>query len=515
MTHRGRHGSAAARPGCALVHTSTGPCGPEGSDAARGRHRARAQLRRGPGARVGDDGPARGFGPGRSQLPSSAPRSRPASLASRVATRAWPGSPRPRSRGSRPIAATGAGRRPIRLGDPAAAPAFAERAPRRPCRRARRLVETWQDQRGYALQEARRPGHPDDVHDRAARGRVRRRGDPRRRPRRRAAPRDRAAEGRRPHAAPGRRRLRARVGSARPGRGVVGFAVGGAAGAPARRAQRRDDARLADDRGGPVAPRRRERPRAARARRQRATARHGGARGSAPCTRSSPAPRRPRRARASRARSPAHRCRCRSRSGSRTSSPAANGRGGSRERWPSPARRSCSRCRWRPRSTRGRPVRPATCRTSSPSWSTRSTPCCSCITATTLVAVALLSVRERVRDYGVLKAIGSRRASSRRASSARTPRWRLSRHCGDPGRDRALRRRVQRRRRELGGHRARSVVVARARAGRNPARRRARHQPSRPARNPHPGRRRPPLRMSTVASDDETAARDQDATPQP
>ena len=28
------------------------------------------------------------------------------------------------------------------------------------------------------------------------------------------------------------------------------------------------------------------------------------------------------------------------------------------------------------------------------------------ITATTLVAIALLSVRERIRDYGVLKAIG-------------------------------------------------------------------------------------------------------------
>jgi ABC-type lipoprotein release transport system permease subunit len=33
-------------------------------------------------------------------------------------------------------------------------------------------------------------------------------------------------------------------------------------------------------------------------------------------------------------------------------------------------------------------------------------PCSSVITATTLVAIALLSVRERIRDYGVLKAIG-------------------------------------------------------------------------------------------------------------
>ena len=35
------------------------------------------------------------------------------------------------------------------------------------------------------------------------------------------------------------------------------------------------------------------------------------------------------------------------------------------------------------------------------------------ITATTLVAVALLSVRERIRDYGVLKAIGLTPAADR------------------------------------------------------------------------------------------------------
>ena len=51
-------------------------------------------------------------------------------------------------------------------------------------------------------------------------------------------------------------------------------------------------------------------------------------------------------------------------------------------------------------------ARSATSPTSSPCSSTRSMPCSSLITATTLVAIALLSVRERIRDYGVLKAIG-------------------------------------------------------------------------------------------------------------
>jgi putative ABC transport system permease protein len=43
------------------------------------------------------------------------------------------------------------------------------------------------------------------------------------------------------------------------------------------------------------------------------------------------------------------------------------------------------------------------------------------ITATTLVAVALLSVRERIRDCGVLRTIGLTPGSSPRASSASTP----------------------------------------------------------------------------------------------
>ena len=54
----------------------------------------------------------------------------------------------------------------------------------------------------------------------------------------------------------------------------------------------------------------------------------------------------------------------------------------------------------------GRPARPATSPTSSRPSSTSSTPCCSLLTLTALVAVALLSVREHIRDYGVLKAIG-------------------------------------------------------------------------------------------------------------
>ena len=41
-----------------------------------------------------------------------------------------------------------------------------------------------------------------------------------------------------------------------------------------------------------------------------------------------------------------------------------------------------------------------------PVSSTPSTPCSLVITATTLIAIALLSVRERIRDYGVLKAVG-------------------------------------------------------------------------------------------------------------
>ena len=147
--------------------------------------------------------------------------------------------------------------------------------------------------------------------------------------------------------------------------------------AAARRAQRRDDARLADDR----------RPSPWHlARRQLSPccscsspacagvdpAEHAA---SACCTRSSPAPRRPRRDRASRERSTARRCPCRSRSASRTSSPDVTGRAGSPARSPSPAHRSSSRCRCRPRSTRGRPAKPATCPTSSRCSSMPSTPC--------------------------------------------------------------------------------------------------------------------------------------------
>ena len=85
---------------------------------------------------------------------------------------------------------------------------------------------------------------------------------------------------------------------------------------------------------------------------------------------------------------------------------ADGGRSSSPRRSRSRARSSSPRSRWTRRSTRSRPPRRATSRTSCCSSSTCSTPCCSLITLTTLVAVALLSVREHIRDYGVLKAIG-------------------------------------------------------------------------------------------------------------
>jgi ABC-type antimicrobial peptide transport system permease subunit len=47
------------------------------------------------------------------------------------------------------------------------------------------------------------------------------------------------------------------------------------------------------------------------------------------------------------------------------------------------------------------------------------------ITTTTLIAIALLSVRERIRDYDVLKTIGLTHPDrSPQASSAPTPPWR-------------------------------------------------------------------------------------------
>ena len=63
------------------------------------------------GLEVGDHAPARRADAARSSSRYSGRRSHPASRATRAATRAWPGSPAPRSSGSSPIAPAGAGPR--------------------------------------------------------------------------------------------------------------------------------------------------------------------------------------------------------------------------------------------------------------------------------------------------------------------------------------------------------------------------------------------------------------------
>ena len=122
------------------------------------------------------------------------------------------------------------------------------------------------------------------------------------------------------------------------------------------------------------------------------------------------------------------------------------------------------------------------------------------ITATTLVAVALLSVRERIRDYGVLKAIGltPRQISSTvvSAHAALAPSasvlavplgiglyLALFRIAGDSSEDAVIA----------------PAVVARTRPPDRNRARRLRGDQLGPAGHPHPRRRRAPLRMSPRA----------------
>ena len=111
----------------------------------------------------------------------------------------------------------------------------------------------------------RHAGDRHDVHHPAPDRRLRRRRDPRRRPRQRTTPSDRAAEGGRLHPAPGRSRLRARVRRARSRRGRPRLRARGDPCAPPCRTQRRNAARLADDRGESLAHPRRELCRPSRA----------------------------------------------------------------------------------------------------------------------------------------------------------------------------------------------------------------------------------------------------------
>ena len=165
-----QHGPAAARRAACAAPRVNAPVRTAGSGAARGRDRARAQLRRVRSAFASARtlrlaGAAR---PDRAAR-SSARRSRPASRATRAATRAWPGSRAPRSSGSSPIAAAGAGREAVRLADPAAAPAFAARAaaslPPGAVVSSRPGKTSARTRCGDAQTDR---DHPDDLHDRAA-----------------------------------------------------------------------------------------------------------------------------------------------------------------------------------------------------------------------------------------------------------------------------------------------------------------------------------------------------------
>ena len=123
------------------------------------------------------------------------------------------------------------------------------------------------------------------------------------------------------------------------------------------------------------------------------------------------------------------------------------------------------------------------------------------ITVTTLVAIALLSVRERIRDYGVLKTIGlTPRQITSSLVSAHTALALIAALLSIPAGIGLYLVRLRDRRGRQRGSSDRPVVVARPRAHRNPAHRRGRHQPAGPPRDPDPDRRRPPLRMRTTAT---------------
>ena len=193
--------------------------------AAGGRNRARAQLRRRRSASASArtlrlaaaGGPVELPVVGTAISPSQPryPRSNPGLAGSRAT----------RSSGSSPIAAAGPG-----PSDPAHRPRRRPRL-RRACHgiaaaRSRPRRHLGRPARGGAARRTANRDHPHDLHDRAAHRRVRGRRDPRRRPRHRAAPRDRAAQGRRPHAAPGHCRVRARVRRLGLIAVVIGFTVG-------------------------------------------------------------------------------------------------------------------------------------------------------------------------------------------------------------------------------------------------------------------------------------------------
>ena len=121
------------------------------------------------------------------------------------------------------------------------------------------------------------------------------------------------------------------------------------------------------------------------------------------------------------------------------------------------------------------------------------------ITATTLVAVALLSVRERVRDYGVLKTIGlTPRQIASSLVSAHTALATIAAILSIPRRHPPLHHRLQHRRRKPRRPSHSPLVVAGpGPPGHHPPSN-PRHHPPRPPSHPPPHHRIPPLRVDVV-----------------
>ena len=200
--------------------------------AARGRHRARTQLRRCARPRGRRHARVRRRGDGSIELPvlGTAVVPEPGALPAQQPRPGLGHAGHARAGRARSLRA-GAGQR--RSGSRILRPLRPSPSGRQqPCRAASQpgtaLFQTWQEQRDDALGDAQGTQVIVTMFtDPAADRRLRRRRHPRRRARQRAAPPDRAAEGRRLHATPGQHRLRARVRRARPRRGRPGLRARG------------------------------------------------------------------------------------------------------------------------------------------------------------------------------------------------------------------------------------------------------------------------------------------------